>query len=160
MQKTTQKTALLALGAAALLGIAGRNESPKGFAAPAQNATAQQAVGKMVTTESQFYCNLKALNPEQRKRLVELSKAVRTLEQDCQEISDGIEMRFPADSATFQTIAEWVTLERLCCPFFDFDLHLQSDGGAFLFRLTGKEGVKQFIRSEFQIANILPAAEK
>jgi hypothetical protein len=46
-------------------------------------------------------------------------------------------------------VAEWAAGEHLCCPFFDIDLRLEREGGAFWLRLTGRDGVKQFIRSDF-----------
>lgn len=38
-----------------------------------------------------------------------------------------------------------------CCPFFDFDLIVEREGGSMWFRLTGREGVKAFIREEFSL---------
>lgn len=34
-------------------------------------------------------------------------------------------------------------------PFFDIDLRLEKEGGAFWLRLTGREAVKQFIKADF-----------
>jgi hypothetical protein len=46
-------------------------------------------------------------------------------------------------------VAEWSAGEHLCCPFFDIDLRLEREHGAFWLRLTGREGVKEFIKADF-----------
>jgi hypothetical protein len=100
--------------------------------------------------ESPFACDRAALSPEKRKRhFDELGPALRSLRKSTHELADGFEFEFPADAATYQLLAEWVGGERLCCPFFDIDLRLEREGGAFWLRLTGREGVKQFIKSDF-----------
>jgi hypothetical protein len=38
--------------------------------------------------------------------------------------------------------------ERLCCPFFGFTLRVEPERGALWLSLTGREGVKPFIRAE------------
>ena len=44
--------------------------------------------------------------------------------------------------------------ERLCCPFITFELHIAPNRGPVLLRLTGAEGVKDFIRAELQLPAI------
>jgi hypothetical protein len=55
------------------------------------------------------------------------------------------------DAATIQKIAEWVTLERLCCPFFNFELDVNQGDNSVWLKLTGREGVKQFIEADFGV---------
>ena len=100
--------------------------------------------------ESPFACDRAALTPEKRKRhFDELSPALRSLRKSTNELADGFEFEFPADAATYQLLAEWVGGERLCCPFFDIDLRIEREGGGIWLSLTGREGVKQFIKSHF-----------
>jgi hypothetical protein len=65
------------------------------------------------------------------------------------ELPDGFEFEFAPDQATVQTVSEWAAGERFCCPFFDIDLRFVHDHGGFWLRLTGREGVKQFIKLDF-----------
>jgi hypothetical protein len=103
-----------------------------------------------LTGESPFACDRAALTPQARKRhFDELSPALRGRKQSIRELRDGFEFQFPSDSATLQMVSEWIANERLCCPFFDIDLHLEREHGSQWLRLTGREGVKQFIRSDF-----------
>ena len=44
--------------------------------------------------------------------------------------------------------AEFIALERLCCPFLNFGLEIKAEGGPVWLRLSGREGVKAFIREE------------
>jgi hypothetical protein len=100
--------------------------------------------------ESRFACDRAALNPEQRKRhFDELGPALRSLRKSTHELADGFEFEFPADAAVYQVLAEWVGGERLCCPFFDIDLRVEREGDPLWLRLTGREGVKQFIKADF-----------
>lgn len=51
----------------------------------------------------------------------------RTVES---EAGDGaVSLRYEPDAATFLALAEWITLERLCCPRFGFRLVQEPDGG-------------------------------
>jgi hypothetical protein len=100
--------------------------------------------------ESPFACNRAALSAQARKRhFDELSPALRARKKSIRELPAGFEFEFPPDTATFQLVSEWVGGERLCCPFFDIDVHVEREGGSLWLRLTGREGVKQFIRSDF-----------
>jgi hypothetical protein len=100
--------------------------------------------------DSPFACNRAALTPQARKRhFDELSPALRARKKNIRELRNGFEFEFPPDTATFDLVSEWVEGERLCCPFFDIDVHVEREGGSLWLRLTGRDGVKQFIRSDF-----------
>jgi len=108
-------------------------------------------LGLAATHESPFACDRSALNPEQRKRhFDDLGPKLRTLVRGVRELSDGYEFQFPGDPRTFQLIAEWTAGEHLCCPFFDIGLRLDREGGATWIRLTGRPGIKNFIRTDFE----------
>jgi hypothetical protein len=108
------------------------------------------AIAAPCFAESPFACNRAALTPQARKRhFDELSPALRARKKSIRELHDGFEFEFPSDTATFQLVSEWVAGERLCCPFFDIDVRVEREGGDLWLRLTGREGVKQFIRAEF-----------
>jgi hypothetical protein len=100
-------------------------------------------------SETPFFCDRTALTPEQRKRQQELSKILRSSVLGLQELPDGFEFEFPNDPANYQALAEFTPLERACCPFFDVSIRLERERGKLWWRLTGRDGVKQFIRAEF-----------
>jgi hypothetical protein len=66
-------------------------------------------------------CNLNALTPEQRQERAELAKLVQAQTQELQELPRGCAFRLPSSSALFLELAEFVHLERHCCPFFKFE---------------------------------------
>jgi hypothetical protein len=100
--------------------------------------------------ESPFACNRLALTEPARKRhFDELGPALRVIKKTIREVPNGYEFEFPSDPASVQLVSEWAVGEHLCCPFFDVELRFEREGGGFWLRLTGREGVKAFIRTDF-----------
>ena len=137
-----------AAGAALALLIAGGGAT----ALPAQGLTAEARGEKqMTTTQSKFYCNIKALTPAERARHKELSEKLIAARKEIVETAKGYEFQFSPASVSLAELADWVTAESKCCPFFDFHIDLEKEGTLVCLRLTGSEGVKQFIRAEFGV---------
>lgn len=103
----------------------------------------------MARKDSPFFCNRTALNAEQRQRQQELGKALRSALLGVQELADGYEFEFVPGAGNYQALAEFTPLEHACCPFFDISIRLEREHGKLWWRLTGREGVKPFIRLEF-----------
>lgn len=101
--------------------------------------------------ESPFFCNMNALTGEQKKRIVELVKQLKAKTLEVKELPDGFAFRYKPDSETVRDAAEFITYERACCPFFEFELSVEREGGPLWLRLRGREGVKDFIRIEFEL---------
>jgi hypothetical protein len=94
-----------------------------------------------------FYCNMKALDSKERARHQELSQALIAGVVEKTELPNGYGFRMAPKQLT--TAAEWVGFEARCCPFFTFELQVSRDQGPVWLRITGSEGVKPFIRTEF-----------
>ena len=118
-------------------------------------SSSQQAKGGMdtATTDAQgrFYCNIKALTPAQRIRHKELGERMAAARTATVETEKGYEFQYSPEKISVGEVAEWVVAESKCCPFFDFHIDLEEGGRLICLRLTGSEGVKSFIRSEFHI---------
>jgi hypothetical protein len=99
--------------------------------------------------DTPFACDMSALNKEQRVRVLDLLAELKAKRQEIMELPDGFSFRYEMDSHAFLNAAEFITLERLCCPFFEFGLNVEKENGAMWLRLTGRDGVKDFIRIEF-----------
>ena len=111
----------------------------KAAAGPAGSAVEGQ-------NESPLACNVTALTPKERTRhFDELGPKLRSLRKGVRELADGYEFEFPSDAATYRLLIEWAAGERVCCPFFDVDVRSTREGGPLLLRLTGRDGVKEFI---------------
>jgi hypothetical protein len=70
-----------------------------------------------------------------------------------EEPSDGFGFRLAADPALFQQAAEWISLERRCCPFVRFALEWRVDESVWV-RLTGGPGVKEVIAAEMRFSSV------
>ena len=100
--------------------------------------------------DSPFACDRIALTAEDRKRhFGELGPALRAATIGVRELPDGFEFEFPPSGDTARLLSEWVIGERLCCPFFDIAMRWDREGGPAWLRLTGRSGVKQFIKTDF-----------
>ncbi|MGH9802125.1 MAG: hypothetical protein ACRD82_17320 [Blastocatellia bacterium] len=99
--------------------------------------------------ESPFVCNMLALNAEQRKRQSALIQNLRKAQTEIRELPDGYSFRFAGETAMIRDLGEFIANERLCCPFFEFTLKVEREGGPLWLNLTGREGVKLFIKTEF-----------
>jgi hypothetical protein len=108
-------------------------------------------MGKHTNNESPIACDLTALNAEQRARHKIVMQQLHASSQEVQELFDGYAFRFSNETSTILTAAEFVTLERLCCPFLNFVLEVECEGGPVWLRVTGREGVKHFVKTEFGI---------
>ena len=91
-------------------------------------------------------CRLDALEGPQTLRYQELRKAMKSA-VETRELPDGYAVRFPSDPTLFVKVAEWITLERLCCSFLAFGLDWSERDGVVL-RLTGGPGVKAFLGTQ------------
>ena len=106
---------------------------------------------QMNTTQSKFYCNTKALTPEERAHHKQLGDKLMAARKAIVETEKGYEFQFGPQDATLAELADWVVNESKCCPFFDFHIDLENEGKLICLRLTGEEGIKQFIRAEFNL---------
>ena len=102
-----------------------------------------------VHADSPFACNIGALTKAERTRhFDDLGPKLRALRKAVNELPNGYELVFPGDAKTVSMLLEWTAQERLCCPFFDIEIHLAAEGGTVSMRLSGREGTKKFIEAD------------
>ena len=99
--------------------------------------------------ESPFACNMSILTAEQQERVLGALKELQTRKQEVKELPDGFAFRYLMDSEILRLAAEFIAYERLCCPFYDFELTIDREGGPMWLALRGREGVKDFLQIEF-----------
>lgn len=116
---------------------------------------AQQAKGGKDTAstdaQGKFFCNIKALTPTERTRLKELGEKLKAARTAAVETDRGYEFQYNPDKISLSEVAEWAVTENKCCSFYDFHIDLEEGGKLICLRLTGSEGIKTFIRSEFHL---------
>ena len=113
--------------------------------------SAGQSTGsaKIRKQNSPFACNVEALTPAERRRhFDELGPMLRSLKKDVRELKNGYEFQFTSDAKTFQLVSEWAIQESACCPFFQIEMRLESEGGPLWLKLTGRNGTKDFIQAD------------
>ena len=142
IRKKIATVAALALvaGSAGAAGLAGQS-APEG----------RKAEKQMTTTQSKFFCNTKALAPEERAHHKQLSEKLMAVRKEIVETEKGYEFQFSPQNVTLAELADWVLAESKCCSFFDFHIDLENEGKLICLRVTGEEGIKQFIRTEFGV---------
>jgi hypothetical protein len=128
------------IGSGAAMGLAAQN-----------SAILVQPERQVETVQSKFYCNIKALTPEQRARHKQLSEKLMAARKEIVETDKGYEFQFSPGDVSLAELAEWVVAESKCCTFFDFHMDLEREGKLVCLRLTGEEGIKAFIRAEFGV---------
>jgi hypothetical protein len=93
-------------------------------------------------------CNIKAISAAERPRYNDLIKRLRIAFQDRSELADGYAYKLDTKKMTLPEVAEWITMERLCCPFLRFQLDVKANGDSQL-ALRGPDGTKPVLREEF-----------
>lgn len=122
--------------------------------AAAQQKSAAGAADKQPSRtkpEAPFACDRFALDSQSRKRhFDELGPALASMRVAVRELANGYEFQFSPDPKTIALVEEWAAGERACCPFFDIELRMEREHGAFWLRLTGREGTKKFTKEDFR----------
>ena len=100
-------------------------------------------------TETPLVCNMDVFTPAQRESHVqatmELVQALRSL----QGIEGGYEFQFPNESELISKIADFISNERLCCPFLKFSFRVGARDEPITLSLSGPDGTQEFLRAEF-----------
>ena len=148
IEKTFAKTRnAIAAGASLSVLTMGLAMAGNGADTKAQEPAASNAE-KQTVTQSKFYCNIGALSPAERASHKQLTDTLMALRKETVESEKGYEFQYNPKEVSLVELAEWVVAEGKCCPFFDFHIDLEREGGLVCLRLTGAEGIKAFIRAE------------
>jgi len=99
-------------------------------------------------TEVPIACDLAALTAEQRERQRDLRRLLLADVEEVVELEDGYAFRHSSDRAVLLAVAEFVANERLCCPFFEFEITVGSAGEPVWLRMTGEGEAKRFLETE------------
>jgi hypothetical protein len=95
-------------------------------------------------------CEPNAIPAKQHERWIELSRLIYGAIEEIRELPDGYAARLPNRPEMLALLAEDLNIERMCCPFLRFTIEIEPQHGPFWLRLTGREGVKDFLRIAFE----------
>jgi hypothetical protein len=93
-------------------------------------------------------CNLFGLTPAERQRQKELRDQIFSGSPTVKELTNGYAVGLPSTRENILAVAEFISLERVCCSFFHFDLAVGQSEEPLWLRITGKSGVKEFLKTE------------
>ena len=93
-------------------------------------------------------CDRSVLTAEQRERHGDLRRQLREDVREVVELENGYAFGHSSDGAVLLAVAEFVALERLCCPFFEFGITVGRDGGPVWLRMTGEGEAKRVLEAE------------
>ena len=100
-------------------------------------------------TTSVLTCNINGIPLQERARYGQLVEVLRRAIQKRRELPDGYAFQMDTKQIGTAQLAEWIELERKCCPFFGFEIRWTPKNEAVWLHLSGPEGVKDFILDEF-----------
>jgi hypothetical protein len=98
-------------------------------------------------TQSPIACDMSVLSPAQRETHLAISRDLFSSLKQIKELSNGYQFRLDGANVVVKA-AEFISLEKLCCPFLNFTLEVEAEKGSVWLKLTGREGVKAFVREE------------
>lgn len=93
-------------------------------------------------------CDLNAFTPAQRDHHLAHAEALFGAVLELRELPDGYKVRTPAAPDMLAQLADFISHERLCCPFLSFDVEVAAYSGPIWLRITGAEGVKSLVAAE------------
>ena len=98
-------------------------------------------------SEPALACDFTAMDAEQRERYRALRRQLSEDLHEARELEDGYAFKHSSEAKVLIALAEYVTLERLCCPFFDFAIEVGRDGGPVWLRMTGGQEAKRILQA-------------
>ena len=102
-----------------------------------------------MSLDTPLVCNMGIFTPAQRESHIQTTTELIQAVQNVQEVENGYKFTFPNETGFISKIAEFISNERLCCPFLKFTLNIVSNTEPVSLSLTGPLGTQEFLRAEF-----------
>lgn len=96
-------------------------------------------------TTQPLFCNLDAIREDEQERHFGLVAQWQEAVEEVKELPAGYAFRLDENKVNILELAEFVSRERLCCPFFHFELAVEPHNGPLWLRLMGNAQVKTFV---------------
>ena len=94
----------------------------------------------MSTSQINLACNLGAHTPEQRFRHRELLRGILAQKLKVHEQANGYTITLPSETGLIAELAEYISLERLCCPSLRLGLTCEANNGPLVLEISGTDG--------------------
>ena len=102
-----------------------------------------------MNSDTPLACNMDVFTSAQRESHIQTTTQLVQAIQSIQEIENGYEFIFPNETKFISRIAEFISNERLCCPFLKFTLNVFANSEPISLSLIGPIGTQEFLRAEF-----------
>lgn len=97
---------------------------------------------------SPLACDMSAIAPAKRAEHLTKSRELFSQIVSIRELTNGYAFELGDGPDVIVKAAQFIALEKLCCPFLHFAVEVEAEGGPTWLRLFGREGVKEFVREE------------
>jgi hypothetical protein len=92
-------------------------------------------------------CNTNRFTGTQKDRYTALNAKVNNARIETKDLPDGYTCRLRDGEVSLPELAEWLLLERLCCPFLEFGIKVEQDSGALWVKLCGLSNAENMGRT-------------
>lgn len=99
-----------------------------------------------MSNSSPIACNLSEIEEDEIEDHKKNTETVFNAISKVREEHNGYSFRIPADTNSITKAGAFIARERLCCPFFKFAITVPSEQQPVWLKLTGREGVKSYIK--------------
>jgi len=96
---------------------------------------------------NEFSCQIHTLSQLEKTERTRLFDDFQSAVVNVTELDNGYAVTLAADRIDTSEIRQLIALERRCCDFLTFELNQMP----LSVRITGREGVKAFLESEFKL---------
>jgi len=103
-------------------------------------------------SDTPLACRMDVLGEPGRARHAALVAELASAGPAVEELAEGFAFRFPSRPYLFLRVAEWIGLERECCPFLAIRLEVEHANRSLRVSVTGPAGTKDFLRAELPLA--------
>jgi hypothetical protein len=97
-------------------------------------------------------CNMGVFTPEQRNEHIRATGELFQKVENIRQTENGYEFILPNQTDVITKLGDFISNERLCCPFLEFTLKVAAQDEPISLVLTGPEGTQEFLREEFSEA--------
>ena len=103
-------------------------------------------------SDTPLVCSMDVFTHSEREDHMQRTAQLYRSVQEIREHENGFEFVFPNESKIIRELAEFISNERLCCPFLKFTLEVAPDKEPILLQISGPDGTKEFLQAEFHAA--------
>ena len=99
-------------------------------------------------------CDMTAIPSAERDHHASVVRSLFAGVAEVRDLPDGHAFRLPAETHPLTLAAEFISRERLCCPFFTFSIEVTPARGPIWLHITGPDGAKEIIAAE--LGDLIP----